>query len=646
VLASESLRAAKATGESSADHYQGACLLLEDLRVVPQFELGEEQYLLVINAFRRVYESSASKRHGEDSLLQIGRLYSELARRFQVDSHREEALRAYRTLLSEFPDTALREEAVKGMLELGAAPPEETPPLQSAVEAVSSDATAPHEEDRPRLQPVALEVERAKPAPSRPKTGESLLVREIRFWSDPQYTRIVIELDGVVDFRHDTVPNPQRLYIDLMGARLDRELLKAPPIEVGDTLLRRVRVGQNQANTARVVFDLEHGKPFYKISWLRNPTRMVIELRSDKVEQPLQLAVAELDRQQAAASPTLPNSALDKSAAVTTPAASVVAGTPAKPARPAPQRYDPPAENPRTQPAKRAIKETPAPDLAAALPPSPRVDTAAGTPLSPPPAQALEPATPPKAASATSLGNRNLIRALGLKVGRVVIDPGHGGHDTGGIGPNGLREKDLVLDISMRLGKLIEEKLGAEVIYSRTEDGFISLRERTRIANDAKADLFVSVHANSSRTRSVRGVETYYLNFTTDSWAMAVAARENAAAEQNIHQLQDLVSKIALKEKVDESREFAAQVQKAVHSELSKEIGGLRNRGVRKAPFMVLIGAQMPAVLCEVGFISNSQDEKLLKTSAFRQKVAESIFSGLSSYAETLSGVQVAKHTE
>ena len=261
------------------------------------------------------------------------------------------------------------------------------------------------------------------------------------------------------------------------------------------------------------------------------------------------------------------------------------------------------------------------------------------------PAPTLELAAPPKAAKATSRGKRNMIRALGLKVGRVVIDAGHGGHDTGTIGKGGLREKDLVVDISRRLGDLIQTNLGADVIYTRTTDRSVSLKERTKLANDSEADLFISVHANSSRLRSIRGVETYYLSFTTNSWALGVASRENAAAQRSIHELESLLSKIALTEKIEESREFAGKVQKSLYTGLSKQTKGLRNRGVRKAPFMVLVGAKMPAVLAEVGFLSNPRDEKLLKSSSYRQKIANYLFEGVRNYSDTLSKVTLTERT-
>ncbi len=249
---------------------------------------------------------------------------------------------------------------------------------------------------------------------------------------------------------------------------------------------------------------------------------------------------------------------------------------------------------------------------------------------------------PPQAAQPDSRGERNLIRALGLKVGRIVIDPGHGGHDTGTIGPTGLTEKELTLDVATRLGELIAGRTGAEVVFTRTDDSFVGLEERTGLANEKRADLFLSIHANSSRLRTARGIETYYLNLTSDNDALEVAARENAAAQKSIHELQGLISKITLTEKIAESREFAGQVQRALHASLARENRTLRNRGVRQAPFVVLIGARMPSVLAEISFLSNPRDEKLLKTPAWRQRIAEALYEGLSAYSRSLSQMQVA----
>jgi N-acetylmuramoyl-L-alanine amidase len=250
-------------------------------------------------------------------------------------------------------------------------------------------------------------------------------------------------------------------------------------------------------------------------------------------------------------------------------------------------------------------------------------------------------AVPARAAVPTADGETSLIRALGLKIGRIVIDAGHGGHDSGTLGVGGLEEKDVVLDVALRLGKLLHERLGAEIIYTRSDDTFIPLETRTAIANKAQADLFLSIHANSSRDESARGVETYYLNFTTQPDALEVAARENAVSDQSIHQLSDLVKKITLKDKIAESREFASDVQESLYSGLEKGNDGLKDRGVKKAPFVVLIGANMPSILAEISFVTNPNDARQLEEPEYRERVAESLYKGVARYEAGLSGVKL-----
>jgi N-acetylmuramoyl-L-alanine amidase len=283
--------------------------------------------------------------------------------------------------------------------------------------------------------------------------------------------------------------------------------------------------------------------------------------------------------------------------------------------------------------------ETAKPPAAAETPAGTSAPPQAGGPVRPPAA----PAATAVPAKTTSRGERSLTRALGLKVGRVVIDAGHGGHDHGTTGPTGLTEKELVLDLAQRLGALIEERLGSEVVYTRTDDTFVPLETRTEIANNAQADLFLSIHANSSPYKGVSGAETFYLNFTTSKADLEVAARENATSQKSIHELTELLQKIAKKDKAEESREFAAKVQSALYVATPRQAARPRNRGVKKAPFVVLIGASMPSVLVEVGFLSNPRDEGLFKKPEYRQRLAEALYKGLSQYAGTLSHFQVAQ---
>ena len=243
-------------------------------------------------------------------------------------------------------------------------------------------------------------------------------------------------------------------------------------------------------------------------------------------------------------------------------------------------------------------------------------------------------------------GTLSLTRTLGLKIGRIVIDPGHGGYDTGTVGPSGLQEKDLVLDISLKLKKLVEERLNGEVILTRTDDSFIQLEDRTALANQSQADLFISIHANSSPNRRVSGVETFFLNFATTADVEEIAARENSSSQKTVFELQDLVKRIALKEKLDESREFAQTVQKSMANHLQKTRPSTKNRGVKQAPFIVLIGASMPSILSEISFVSNPSDEKLLKSPNYRQKVAEALCKGIEDYVRSLSGIRTARNME
>ena len=309
-------------------------------------------------------------------------------------------------------------------------------------------------------------------------------------------------------------------------------------------------------------------------------------------------------------------------------------------------------DHPTTHPIAASVAGTvPAPQaddgsLASTTPPpgSSRKKPSAVHPAPPVLAENDDNLSPPmREAEPTAAGERSLVRTLGLKIGRIVIDAGHGGHDSGTVGPGGIEEKQVVLDVALRLGKLLRQRLGADVIFTRDDDTFIPLETRTAIANKAQADLFLSIHANSSPDPSARGVETYYLNFTTSPDALEVAARENAVSDESIHELSDLVKKITLKDKIDESREFAADVQKSLYTDLEEGNPGLRDRGIKKAPFVVLIGANMPSILAEISFLTNSDDARELQQPAYRQRIAESLYSGVSRYISGLSGVRLAQ---
>lgn len=482
---------------------------------------------------------------------------------------------------------------------------------------------------------------------------ESHHVTAVRFWSLGDITRIAVETDGDFQIRSDRLSNPDRIFFDLAGTKpsLGKTLTVIP---VADRFIQQIRVAEPQHNVTRVVLDLA-GAAEASTSRLDNPSRLIIELRAPGGQHPAEGESSRPRRPERhefqpppapmpASAPQRPQQALLEPPPVVespTPMSAITASLNSKLSSPTFRTGAPVA----------LAKSTVAPLTPATLPAPATVPSAALVKPSPPPMTASLP-TPATGAPAPELalpakrnasGDRSMIRVLGLKVGKIVIDPGHGGHDTGTIGPDGLREKDLVLDISKRLGALVESRMGSEVVLTRSDDTFIALERRTEIANETKADLFLSIHANSSPMRSAAGVETYYLNFTTSRAALEVAARENSGSQKNIYELQDLLQQIALKDKVEESREFASRIQTSLFSLSAKNNARAKDRGVKKAPFVVLIGAQMPSVLAEVGFISNAHDESTMKRQDYRERIAEALYKGLSGYASTLSHFQVAQ---
>lgn len=442
-------------------------------------------------------------------------------------------------------------------------------------------------------------------------------VTGVRHWQLGDVTRIAIEVSGEFKFRSDRLHNPDRIYFDILNARPRIDSKRGYTELVSDPLLKRVRVAETTPGVTRIVLDLAEGVEA-AASQMINPSRLIIELSAAPAAPPEISVLPPADSPvPAVAPPPKPPVTLDRSAADK------------KVASPPPVLASPPVLA-KVEPIK-------APELPPLTPPS-----APSTPAQTMPTRSSAVA---KSARLTSTGESSLVRALGLKINRVVIDPGHGGHDEGTMGPKGLLEKDLVLDVSLRLGKLIEQRLGAEVVYTRTDDTFIPLEGRTELANDKKADLFLSIHANSSPAApGVTGIETYYLNFSDSKDALSVAARENANAEQSVFDLRDIIQKITLHDKVEESREFAERIQASLYALSVRNFPGEKNRGVRKAPFVVLIGASMPSVLAEIGFLSNPKEESLLRRPEYRQKVAEALYRGISRYSGSLSHFQVAKN--
>jgi N-acetylmuramoyl-L-alanine amidase len=482
------------------------------------------------------------------------------------------ALEMFSELGSRFPKSALIKELPPHVKRLKAAKP--TPTLTpSPAPVAAAPATAPPIVATPMaVAPVSSAI-----ASGRVPNALKGVKREVL----PDALRITLELGQEVTFRSDRLDAPPRVFIDFENTR-PVEAIKDATIPFPDDVVRKVRIGRQTESRTRVVMDLS-GAGRYSIYTLYNPYRVVIDFARLPVAPSAQIA------------------------AVAAPPGPVVRqASAAKPEVAAPSQ------------AARAVSAPPAivsPDEA-----------------EPTPVAAATPPTPP---SVNGSGGFSLSRQLGLRVSRVVIDPGHGGHDPGAK-TKGLTEAELVLDVALRLEQLLSKQDGFEVVLTRRVDTFVPLEERTAIANREGADLFLSIHANASTNSAARGVETYFLNLTANPDAEMVAARENAASSRSMNQLPDIVKAIALNNKIQESRDFASMVQSSLHSQLQKSDSSVRNLGVKQAPFMVLLGATMPSVLAEISFITNKQEAANLKTEKYRQRIAEALYAGVLRYQQSL----------
>jgi N-acetylmuramoyl-L-alanine amidase len=376
-------------------------------------------------------------------------------------------------------------------------------------------------------------------------TSHLWLIRDIRHWSNPSYTRVVIDVDGEVQYRFGRLHNPDRLYVDLIGAQLAPKL-QGRPLEVSDHILRGVRAAQNQSDVVRVVLDLKTLGD-YQVFTMDDPYRLVIDIKGTGGDTIVQAP--------------------------------------------------PPPSPPRQEAAETERNRI-------------RADS---------------PATAKRLSSARE------------QRWHVVIDAGHGGKDSGAIGPSGLMEKDVVLDIAKRLRDLMQQEPQWRVTLTRDTDVFIPLEERTAIANAKTADLFVSIHANAAERPDAHGIETYFLDLATDEQSMRVAARENATTLSKVSDLQLILRDLLMTSKRNESSLLAGSVQQAL---VQAPGGGKTGRdlGVKHAPFLVLMGAEMPSILVETGFVSNPVEEHKLADPKYRAQAARAVYDGIKEYLATTNG--------
>lgn len=576
----------------------------------------------VIASYEALVRRYPASGYCDNALWQVGGLHLLLVDRFARTESRERALSAYERLIAGYPASSLVKNAQAGIEEINRSARSAARMARAAQPATPPSGTAP--EAKASTPTSALPRTTADSAAATPpaRTSGPATLTEIQRVVLPEAVRITLLFDQEVAYRDERIAGPDRVFFDLKDVSVPPALRDAS-LDYGDDVVRRIRVGRHPNNTIRVVLDAD-GVSRYSVFTLYNPFRVVIDAERSAGSArraaasplpPAPVAPAPVSRAMIPNEPSLVISsdvvpAAQWDSAPDDPEKALAAAP--KPAAPTPE------------PARRSVYE--AKPVAPA--PAPPVPSRSTTPV---------PSAPPLPPAANAAGGFSIARQLGLGVSRIVIDPGHGGRDPGNLG-RGVTEAEVTLDVALRLEKLLQAEPGIEVVLTRRSDEYIPLEERTAIANRESADLFLSIHANASRNKTARGVETFFLSFASSPDAEAVAARENTGSEAAMHNLPDIVKAIALNNKLDESRDFASMVQESLVARLGRVDSGLRDRGVKKAPFVVLIGAGMPSVLAEIAFLSHAQDARLLKMSSYRQRAAEALHAAVLRYRRSLKG--------
>jgi len=524
------------------DQFTKAEACFKKLRGSQPTENTRREWMLCIGRFHNAYLEDPAGPLAAQALFQEGLLYRDLHQRLKFDSDLRAARENFEKVAAEFPDSAYAAKATKEIQSISRS----KPPSQAVAKRPAAPPPLPNESEATPPAVPDTEVEAVKAAP-----GEEGLavVQDLRHWSNPNYTRVVVYVDRETDFMHHllkkdpALDKPPRLYVDLSNATLGDGKQKNIPIN--DDLLSYARAARYTLDSVRVVMDIKSFDT-YKVFSLKDPFRIVVDVWG-KNGSP---GVAHGPDRESAEPP--PGTALDRSKKI------------------------------------------------------------------------------PRGA---------LAKQFALGVRRIVVDPGHGGKDFGAPGfTPGVHEKDVVLEISKRVARKIREELNLEAVMTRSDDRYLTLEERTAFANTRGADLFVSIHTNASRDPRAFGTETYFLNLATDDESIRVAAMENATSTKNISDLSSILSDLLKNAKINESSRLAEMVQYSLVKNLNRRgYDRVKDKGVKQAPFYVLLGARMPSILVETSFISNREQCRLLTTAAYQEHLAESIVQGLRAYIREIN---------
>ncbi|MHB8788930.1 MAG: N-acetylmuramoyl-L-alanine amidase [Desulfobulbaceae bacterium] len=554
-----------------------------------------KNWLNGIKDFRQIYQKDPKGELAPNCLFMMAKMYYRMFMRFKDPKDLESSLANYREIWTGFPENTLADDALfwSGEILLK----DKKDPVQAAKLYTTQVERFPkgdkYVEAVSRLRDLDAKHKTGLPAALQGKNAYASLVKvlPVKYWSSDEYSRIVIRASGPVRYNSTLADRqegkPRRLDIDFVQSTIEARY--TAPVAIRDGLLQQLHSSQYNPTTVRVSLDIE-GISTYKIFSLNDPFRVIVDIHGP---------------QSIIATPkTLPDFQQER----------IDVAVQAKPA---------PAHPPQPVPSdkgsaldKESVASAPAESEVVILDDRKK----------------RKPGTAGGGSGFRLAGGLSLAQQLGLGVRRIVIDPGHGGKDPGAMA-NNLKEKDITLLVAKKTAEILQETYNYEVILTRTKDVTLPLEERTALANTSKADLFISIHVNSHPRPATSGVETFFLNLATNNEAMRVAALENATSSHNISDLQDILSDLMQNSKIQESSILAEYVQKKLSAGLGSRYA-TKDLGVKQAPFYVLIGAEMPAVLAEVSFISNKKEAERLRQDEYLSEIASQIAAGVAGYTE------------
>jgi len=602
------------------------------------FRKQADNWIRTIDRFKAIVEAYPKHRRAPQSLLNIGLLYRSLYRWNKTQENLDQSILHFRKLASDYPKSVLADDGLFRLAEnyetflndkerayleyekvIKLFPQGDFAPL---AKKKLTQLPEPPKETRLRPAPESKPAEALKPSElfdahfggldyKEAEKRNKALVSRVDYWSSADWSRMVINVKDQVHYKYQVLPEDKatgkgrRMYLDLYKSFLPKDFQKK--IASQDGLIQQARIAQFNSDTVRVVLDLESLKRI-KVFHLELPNqyKLVIDILGESA-----LSGGQLDLP--------PESAQAASAAKAKKLADVPVNPPVAHEDEAAEPEPKAEATPKAKPSKTAKPKAPAPEAEA---------------------ESEEEANF-KAKPKPDAAGMSLSKALGLKVHRIILDPGHGGKDPGAIGPNKTLEKDIALKLALNLKWIIQKRHPEiEVLMTRSGDKYISLEARTAFANQQKGDLFVSIHLNASRKTKVSGIETYTLNLTSDKESLALAAYENQTSTRGIAQLQNMLQNLMRNSKIQESNDLAQFVQAQTVGKIrGSRLTQVRNLGVKSAPFVVLLGANMPSILVESGFITNPKENKLLNTLDYRRTVAEGIYQGLKRYMEATNTI-------